>query len=206
MIFYFFITFFAFYFSRIINSGFHHFDITTAIDNKIPFVPFFIVIYILSFAQWFIGYWFVCRESENVCYEVMSSVFLAKSICFVIFICFPTTMTRGTISNDSIFSCLTDFIYSADSPDNLFPSLHCVDSWILFRTSYKLKKTGKWIRPSWFVFAILVFLSVLFVKQHVILDIPSAIIVCEISIYLAHKFNVGRIYKKINNKILKKGN
>ncbi len=203
---YFFITFFSFYFSRLINSNFHHFNITTLIDTKIPFIPCFILIYILAFVQWFIGYFFVCRESENVCYEVMASVFLAKSLCFLIFITFPTTMTRGDIQDNSIFSYLTNLIYSVDTPDNLLPSLHCVDSWILFRTAHKLKKPGKWLKPAWFVFAVLVFLSVLFVKQHVILDIPAAIIVCEISIYLSHKFNVGRIYKKINDKILKKGN
>lgn len=203
---YFFVTFFSFYFSRLINSNFHHFNITTVIDTKIPFIPAFILIYLLAFGQWAIGYWFVCRESEKVCYDVMASVFLAKLFCFVIFITFPTTMTRGEIQNSGIFSFLTNFIYSIDNPDNLLPSLHCVDSWILFRTAYRLKKVGSWIKPVWFIFAILVFLSVIFVKQHVILDIPFAIIVCEISIYLSYKFNIGRIYKVINKKILRKGN
>lgn len=198
-------TFVAFYLSRFINSGFHHFDITTPIDKKIPFVPIFIFIYILSYLQWFLGYLFICREGEKVCYDIMATNLVAKVICFAIFVFFPTTMLRANIVSTDIFSSLNGLIYNLDNPDNLLPSLHCLESWLLFRTAHKITKVGKWLKPAWFIFALLVFASVLFVKQHVILDIPAAIIVCEISLFLSRKYNIGRIYGILNRKILKKG-
>ncbi len=195
----------TYYFSRVINAYIPHHNITTVLDGMIPFIPSFIVIYILSYIQWFFGFLFICRESKEVCYEILSAEIIAKFISFVIFVVFPTTMLRAEIMGNDIFSQLTKLIYDIDKPNNLLPSLHCLESWMLFRTAYKLKKPGKWLKPTWFVFAVLVFVSVVCVKQHVIVDIPAAIIVSELGIWLARKFNAGNVFEKINAKILKKG-
>ena len=52
-------------------------------------------------------------------------------------------------------------------------------------------------------FAIFVFASVVFVKQHLILDIPAAILVGEIGLFLGNKLKTERIFEKINRKFLK---
>lgn len=189
--------------TKFITDSGNHYDIALPIDATIPFIPAFIIVYILSYAQWVLGYGLIAAESKEVCYRVISSEIIAKLICMVIFLVFPTSMLRPEITNGGIFEGLTKLIYSLDTPTTLFPSVHCLESWILFRTAHKITRHKKWLVPVWFIFALLVFASVLFVKQHLILDIPVAILVGEIGLFLGKKFKTERIFEKINQKFLK---
>lgn len=189
--------------SKLLTDSGHHFDISLPIDFAIPFVPAFIVIYVLSYLQWFGGYGLVAIESREVCYRVAASEIIAKLICLVIFMVLPTSLERPSTEGYGIFGALTNLIYSMDTPTALFPSVHCLESWILFRTAHKITRYKKWLVPLSFVFALLVFASVLFVKQHLILDIPAAILVGEIGLYLGKKLKAERIFIKINKKFLK---
>ncbi len=176
-----------------------HYDISLPIDRKIPLIPIFIVIYIISYAQWFLGYWAVAREEKTFARRVFSAEIIAKGISLAFFLAMPTIMVREPVVGTDIFSRLTAMIYSADTPTNLFPSLHCLESWILFRSAFGIKKLGKWVIWAHAIFGILVFFSVLFVRQHLILDIPGAIIVGELSLYIARRFKTERIFDKIDS-------
>lgn len=184
------------------DSGYHY-NIALSVDYALPFVSSFIVIYVLSYLQWVGGYALIACQSREVCYRVISSEIIAKILCFVIFVAMPTSLTRPEIKESGIFASLTQIIYDLDTPTNLFPSVHCLESWILFRTAHEITAHKKWLVPVWFVFALLVFASVVLVKQHLILDIPAAIIVGEIGLFVGKKFNTGRIFEKINKKLLK---
>lgn len=189
--------------TKLLTDSGNHYDIALAVDSQIPFIPAFIIIYILSYLQWIFGFGLIAAESKEVCYRVISSEVISKIICMIIFIVFPTIMTRPEITNGGVFEWITKLIYSLDTPTTLFPSVHCLESWILFRTAHKITRHKKWLIPAWFVFALLVFASVLFVKQHLILDIPAAIIVGEIGLFLGKKLRSERIFEKLNQKFLK---
>lgn len=189
--------------TKLFTDSANHYDISLPIDDVLPFIPAFIIVYVLSYLQWVTGFGLVARESKEVCYRVISSEIIAKIICFILFIVLPTTIIRPVITDNGIFNSLTKIIYFLDTPTNLFPSVHCLESWILFRTAHEITRFKKWLVPVWFVFVLLVFASVLLVKQHLILDIPAAIIVGEIALFLGKKFKTGRIFEKINKKILK---
>ncbi|MBE6760701.1 MAG: phosphatidic acid phosphatase [Ruminococcaceae bacterium] len=189
--------------TKLVTDSGYHFDISLPIDFAIPFIPAFIIIYILSYLQWVVGYGLIAAESKEVCYRVISSEIIAKLICLVIFLILPTTMSRPENTGEGILGYLVNLIYSADTPTTLLPSVHCLESWILFRTAHKITRFKKWLVPLWFIFAILVFASVVFVKQHLILDIPAAILVGEIGLFLGKKFKTERFFEKINRKFLK---
>ena len=189
--------------TKYITDSSYHYDISLSIDAVLPYIPAFIIIYILSYLQWVVGYGLIATESKEVCYRVISSEIIAKLICLVIFLVLPTSMVRAGNTGEGIFGWLTEFIYSMDTPTALFPSVHCLESWILFRTAHKITRHKKWLVPLWFVFGLLVFASVLFVKQHLILDIPAAIIVGEIGLFLGKKLKTERVFEYINSKLLK---
>jgi len=163
------------------DSGSRHYDFSLPIDAAIPFIPEFIIIYVLSYVQWVFGFGLIAVESKEVCYRVISSEIIAKIICMIIFLVFPTIMVRADITGNGFFEWATNFIYGLDTPTTLFPSVHCLESWILFRTAHKISRHKKWLIPAWFIFALLVFASVVFVKQHSIIDIFVAIPVCVIA-------------------------
>ena len=153
--------------TRIITTGRYHYDFSILLDDRIPFVPFMITFYILAFVSWFVGFVVIGRESRQVCYEVCVAEQIAKILCMIAFIVIPSTIVRPEITGDGIFEWLTNLIYKIDSPDNLLPSIHCLENWICFRGAMRCKKVGTGYRISMFVSAILVFASTLMVKQHV---------------------------------------
>lgn len=180
--------------NRFITADMKHYDISNAIDEMIPFFSPMIIIYILSYVTWAIGFVVIGRESKEVCYEVMGGEMIAKLICLAFFIIMPTTMVRADVTGSGLFDELTRLIYSMDSPDNLFPSIHCLESWICFRGAMRCKKVGNGYRAFMFVFALLVFASTVLVKQHVFVDIIGGVAVVEIGLWLA-KIIKGKIVK-----------
>ena len=169
----------------------------------IPLVPFFIIIYVLAYVQWFVGFTLIARESEALCYRFMAGEIIAKFICLVIFIIYPTQMTEPQITGSGFFYTLVGWMYFIDTPMiNLFPSLHCLESWFCFRGSVHLKGIRKWYAPFSFVFTLLVFASTVLIHQHVLIDIPAGILVCEIGLLISRLTGAGRVFASINRRRL----
>jgi membrane-associated phospholipid phosphatase len=151
--------------------------------------------------SWVVGYVVIGRENRKVCYQVMVAEQIAKLICLATFIIFPTTLVRPEVTGTGIFDWLTRLIYSLDSPDNLLPSIHCLENWICFRGAMKCKKVSATYKTVMFIMAVLVFASTLMVKQHVIVDVVTAVVVVEIGLFLAKRFNLDKIYFIIEEKL-----
>ena len=189
--------------SRIITSGMYHHDFSIFIDKRLPFVAPMMIIYVLAYVHWIVGFGVIGRESREICYEFMSAEQIAKLMCLLCFIAIPTTMMRPEITGNGFSDWLSKLIYMADNPDNLFPSIHCLESWIVCRGAMKCKKMGNTYKIIMFVGAVLVFASTLLVKQHVFVDIIGGIGVVEIGLLLSKKLNVSRIYYNLENKLEK---
>jgi len=158
-------------------------------------------VYVLAYVTWILGFIIIGRESKKLCYEVCSAEMIAKLICLVCFIMMPTTLTRPEITGTGFWNWLTSLIYSMDAADNLFPSIHCLESWILFRGVMRCEKQGTAMKIFMFVSAILVFASTVLIKQHVVIDIIGGVLVVEIGLFLAKKLNTKRIFYAIENKL-----
>lgn len=175
--------------TRIFTTGRYHYNIESPLDRMLPLVPFFVVFYVLAFAQWITGYLLIGREKKEYCYRFFLGEIIAKAICLVIFLVFPTTLNRPEITGNGIFERLLAFIYSVDAADNLFPSIHCLESWMCWKGCRKLTQTRL---PGWFsganlVLTLLVFASTVLCKQHVLIDIAGGVAVVEIGLFLAPK-------------------
>ncbi len=169
----------AFYATRFFTTGGYHYDIATALDDKIPFIPGFIAIYVLAYVQWVFVLWLATRESRDTFFQACAADILGKLIAIPIFLLFPTAMVRPEITGSGFFEGLTKLIYTLDAPDNLFPSLHCFDSWLCLRYACSMKKAPGWFKWANGIFSVLVFASVVLVKQHLVLDILGGILLGE---------------------------
>lgn len=170
--------------------------IPSSLDDKLPFVPAMISIYILAFAQWIIGYIIIGRESREFCYRIYTGELLAKLMCLLCFVIYPTTIRRPEITGTGVFDSLTQLVYNLDAPDNLFPSIHCLESYVCFRGALGVKKMPAWYKYAMLVMSLLVFASTVLVKQHYIIDMFGAVLVAELGLFLTEKFHMERIFEK----------
>ena len=171
------------------------------IDSKLPFVPIFMLIYVLSYVQWVASYIYHCRESRDLCYRMTTSDLVAKLIVLLIFLVYPTGDQVGgvlqpEVTGNGIGEFLSRLIFAADKPISLFPSIHCLESWMCFRTAAMMAKRNNWYISFQFVFTLLVFASVVLVKQHFFIDIIGGIIVAEIGLFLYKKWDKTHLFEK----------
>ena len=187
--------------TRLLTGGLLHHDFSLPIDSALPFIPAFSVIYLLAYVQWVTGFIMAARESREFCYKALSGEIIAELICLVIFLAVPTAIERPEITSAGFFSAVTRFIYQVDTPDNLFPSLHCLESWFCLRCSFKMKSTGRPYRCFSLIFSLLVFASTVFIKQHIVVDIFAGIIVCEAGLLIAEKADAGRVFEMLGSRL-----
>lgn len=183
--------------SRFITSDFHHYDMTTAIDRRIPLIPEFMLIYWGCFVIWIIFYIMCMRVNKDYCAKFFTFDVLSRTICGIFFLLLPTCNVRPFVPNQGVFNQILLFLYKLDAADNLFPSIHCLVSWNCFVGIRNVKIYPK--KYTWFAFisALLVFASTLFTKQHVIVDLISAVIVSELSWIVVNHTTIYQKSKKL---------
>ncbi len=191
------VCFCVYYLSRLFTQNAYHHDVSIALDGKIPFVSPFILPYVLAYAQWAGVLLLVSRQSRDVCYKIVTAELISKMISFGFFVFFPTAMERAPIEGSNIFDRLTGLIYSIDPADNLFPSVHCVDSWICMRATLKIKKVPAWANGLHIVFTLLVLASTVLVKQHLFVDIIGGVAVAELGFLLVKLLKAQRLMYKL---------
>lgn len=164
-------------------------DMTTPLDRMIPFVPAWVLIYVACFAYWAVGYVIMARlDSWDT---IMTGEVLAKLTCGICFLLLPTTNVRPEITGTGFTDWLMGLIYSMDPPLDLFPSIHCLESWMCFRGVLGQKSVPKGYQIFAGVFTFLVCLSTLFTYQHVIADVISGVLLAELCFRLSRRRGWG---------------
>lgn len=167
-------------------------SLETPLDTALPFLVPFVLFYVLAFVQWGLNYLLIARDSKELCYRFAFGNIIAKLICLFFFVFLPTTLARPEVTGTDLCSRLVRLIYTFDPPVNLFPSIHCLESWCCIRASFLLKKSNRTYQTATLIMSLGVFASTLFIKQHVIADVFGGIVVFEAGFRLA-----GRIQKAI---------
>ena len=164
-------------------------DLTTSIDQRIPFDPQWVYIYVLCFLFWAVGYVLMARLDQW--YSIMTAEVIAKLICGIVFLVIPCTNVRPAITGTGPAQWLLGLIYRSDPPLDLLPSIHCLESWICFRGIFRQRSIPAWYQLFSFVFAILVCLSTLFTRQHVLADVITGVALAELMLQISFRRSWG---------------
>lgn len=169
------------------------------IDDYIPFCEVFVVPYLL----WFVyvpavlfylflhdreGYW---RNTLLLC--IGMTVFLVVST----FIPNMHHLRPGQFERDNIFTWMISLLWKADTPTNLFPSIHVYNSLgahFAVLNNEKLSR-NKWIRYGSLTLCISVILSTMFIKQHSMFDVLTAFIMSAAMYALVYNYDVITVWK-----------
>lgn len=170
------------------------------LDQKIPFIPVFMIIYVLAFLQWLNAVLTILHSKKETGYKYCSAIMIGSLIGFIIFITYPTAIPdRPILDSNTLINRFINFIYYFDTPTNAFPSFHCFCSTITIFAIYEITKNKKYTINNC-VFSILVYASTLFTKQHLLVDIPAGIILAIFSIYVTKYINFNKLFNYLNTK------
>ena len=162
--------------------------IGSSFDEWFPFCKYFVFVYD-SWYPFLIFVWYRLYMSDYDCYKrfFVASV-LSMIIADFIFILYPSTIERAIFDVNDISSYLLSITYMFDTPVNCLPSMHCM---FCFTSMYgalssKFKTFDKVFICLYFV---LIILSTMFIKQHVLYDVILAFVISFIC-YFVSKFRV----------------
>ena len=168
----------------------------TAIDRSIPLIPCWVIVYVLAYLSWVVSGIIILWDSREHARRIASAYVLAMIICGICFVAFPITMQRPELTGSGFCMDLLRAIYSADTPLCLCPSLHVLISYICWRGLSGCGRVPRWFKLFNFVFFVLVCFSVVFVKQHLFMDIPAGIAAGELAMQISRFVGPGRAAKQ----------
>ena len=188
---------------KLLQVDYHY--INASIDNKIPFIPYFVYIYNMFYPAVLLTMYYVyCKDRKNYYKGVIAGI-IGYLICDIIFIVYPTIMNRPEVDYNSLdwFTGLVlKITYAADTPAlNCCPSIHCL---FCYQAMFSLciSKKIKWkIKIPVASFLFLIVLTTMLVKQHYFYDAVLAFIIFIITNIFVYKF---KIYPKYTNKLKKR--
>lgn len=158
---------------RTVTDEFH--PIHIALDDKIPFVEYFIIPYLLwfVFVAGFVFYFFLKDKREF--YQLTALLICGMTLFLIISTIYPNGLTlRPTnFERDNLFVDLCKTLWKADTATNVFPSIHVYNSLAVAIAVVKSKHLKKhpWIPIGSVVLALLIVLSTMFLKQHSVVDV-----------------------------------
>lgn len=140
-------------------------------ENQIPFIDWTVWVYMSDYL--YIGLvFFLLKERENM-NRIYYSQLMMLFFFMLVFILFPTIYPRPVVEYSGFAGQSVQLLHSLDTPCNAFPSLHVA---ITFLAGYGFIKEQKKLLPFFMLWAILISVSTLTVKQHYFLDVMGGFI------------------------------
>lgn len=165
-------------------------SLVTSVDNSIPLIKVFILPYVGWYAFIFIMMVYLCYKDRKTYFITIIAYMLGLIASFITFYIFQTTVPRPDITGSDFLSKMILSIYRADKPYNCFPSIHVLTSFLMVKAIMASSIRNKINLSIVWISAILISISTLFIKQHVILDVVSGIIYADILFRLVQVYGV----------------
>lgn len=178
------------YLEQHVTTDFHL--IHVGLDDKIPFIEYFIVPYLLWFAYIAvtIGYFMFFAEKSEF-YRLVTLLFGGMTIFLIVSTIYPNglNLRPDTFVRDNVFVDMVKALYATDTSTNVLPSIHVYNSigaYLAISHNAALRK-HKWLQASALTLTILIVLSTMFLKQHSVVDVVTGCAMASIMYFLVYK-------------------
>ncbi len=152
--------------------------IHSALDDLIPFSPYAVIFYI----SWFpllvcpLLYFLYKKELEDM-WDLIVPLFTSMYLSLLIYVFWYNglNLRPETLEVNNIFSWIVSLLQSADTPDNVCPSIHVSTTIIIMHSLWRAKclkgKQFLWIKIFVELLGIGICASTVLLKQHSIIDV-----------------------------------
>ncbi len=162
----------------------HYQVIHVALDDHIPFCEVFVVPYLMWFAYVALVILYFFFRNKDDYFRTCAFLFTGMTIFLLVSTLWPNGhhLRPHIMPRDNLFTQLVAGLYQADTPTNLWPSIHVYNSLgchIAVMKSNQLRKY-KGIRIGSFILCVSIIMSTMLIKQHSVFDVATAFILATI--------------------------
>lgn len=178
--------------------------IHTSLDDMIPFIEIFVIPYLLWFPYIALCILYFCLTDTKGYIRLCFFLFTGMTIFLIVSTIFPNgqDLRPAVFPRDNIFTQMIASLYRADTPTNIFPSIHVYNSIVVsvaIHKSEQLKKK-KWISIGSFLLSASIILSTMFIKQHSTFDVIAAFLMALIIYPMVYLVNYSSLLQNIQSK------
>ena len=150
----------------------------TAIDDMIPVIEVFIIPYALWLPYLCAGMIAIAIRSRRVSRKTSYMLMTGMTLFIIISLVYPNMLElRAAIPDrQNIFLDMIYYLHSIDTPTDVLPSLHVYDALVVAAGMHLAFKEKKGLLIASDILVFLIVLSTMFIKQHSIIDVISAIV------------------------------
>ncbi|MEG0772192.1 phosphatase PAP2 family protein [Clostridium sp.] len=174
------------------NSSRGVYSLVTDLDKAIPFAKIFILPYLVWYPFILITLVYFCLYYKKIYYKTLSTLVIGMLVSYVVYFFFQTTVPRPELVENDILTSLVNLIYKSDNPYNCFPSIHVLTSYAMIIGMKKSGSNNLKINNIISFTALIIIISTLFVKQHVILDVVFGIVFADVVYKAVDKVSLER--------------
>lgn len=153
------------------------------IDHMIPFIPIFIIPYLLWFAYMIYYLIFYLNRDLTEYYRLGSFLAAGMTVFILVSFIFPNGLNirpgLASLNDTNFLNKLIKQLYLKDTSTNVFPSIHVyntlgiISSYIYNKNKIIYSKAQKYIA---LILGGLIILSTMFIKQHSVVDVAGGFI------------------------------
>lgn len=171
----------------------------SSFDDKIVRDPNYVFFYISWFPMLVIVPFLVSKTNKDNLFKYAGMYIIGIIVSFLTFFFFPTEILREELVVNNISSWILNIVYMFDTPaTNCLPSMHVFACLLFIYFSFKIdnknKVLEKVIRIGIIFLSIMIIVSTMVIKQHVIYDVVGASILFLITL-------TGEKLFKLSNKV-----
>lgn len=171
---------------RGLTLTYHTVEVPT--DSLIPFNEFFVFPYYFWFAFLILIHIYTLLFDVPAFKKLMYFIMITYTVTCIIYLIYPTKQElRPTeFARDNFCVDIVKYLYNFDTNTNVCPSLHVIGSLAVLFTSWHCERFKTfWWRAGFLISAVLISISTVFLKQHSVIDIYVAVLLCVIAYPLA---------------------
>jgi len=170
------------------------------IDDNIPLVKVFVIIYVVSFAFWAIYMLIISTTDSRNYINFIISYMITAFIGFLFFLFMPTYIDRSAegvlaaVEGPGLINWGLRVVYASDGWDvgwSLFPSFHCYISMFCYLGIRNCSYIGRKLKVFALVSTVLICLSTVFTKQHYFMDIVGGVGIATICHVIVCRLDPG---------------
>ena len=170
------------------------------LDERIPVVPGFIYIYCSWFLMLVLVPLALYRADPVTALRYLLADVFDQFISFAVFMLYPTTFDRPAPAGKGLTHLLFRIVYGANHRFlNCIPSVHCSASMLFILAALRCPLLPGWQLAAIAIMALLIIVSTVLVKQHMLIDVLTAVPTAVLAWWLSGLPNVAALaqYLKI---------
>lgn len=166
--------------------------IHTWLDSKIPFCEYFVIPYVLWFLYVSVCVVYIGIRNKEEGRKLSQFLMIGMTLFLAISAVYPNIqyLRPHNFHTNNVFIDMVKFLYRTDTSTNILPSIHVYNSIAVMIACGRDTLVCRYKPLKWSIWAlgISIILSTMFIKQHSVVDVTSAIILGFISYGICYKW------------------